>query len=206
MKNKIDKLLSQIIDKADGDGKFRDIYDPIVSKYIKEYEIINEILDNSNKIWLGSDWHLWGKGNYVHKHINKIIYNQIRMVDHNDAFIYLGDLQHRNSTQDNLQQKITNVISRLTGKKIMVLGNHDIQPKQFYLDSGFDFVCEGFIWRDLVFTHVPIHHTNFKGAKLNIHGHTHEFTYQWLLLNKYKKVHTDSNNYEPILLEDLLRS
>ena len=200
----IDLLLSEI--EKTSDGTFvRDVYNPAIKQYIKEYKEVNDILDNADKIWLGSDWHIWKKGNFKNYNARSLIYNQKKFVKPNDAFIFLGDIVHRDTFEPDIQQKLKTIISGLAGQKIMVLGNHDIFDKQFYYDCGFEHVNEGFIWRNFVFSHVPLHFSAFGDAEYNIHGHTHGWNGDRKV--PYKNhicVYSESYNNMPITLEQIM--
>jgi len=60
-------------------------------------------------------------------------------------------------------------------KKVLVRGNHDKKSDGWYMERGFDFVCESFVadyfGKHIIFTHIPIAKTD--KFDLNIHGHMH---------------------------------
>jgi len=59
-------------------------------------------------------------------------------------------------------------------KKILVRGNHDPQSDAWYIEHGFDFVCDSFVntffGKKILFTHIPAKRSAFD---YNIHGHLH---------------------------------
>lgn len=200
--NHAKRLLSQVINTPKGIQR-KEVLTERIYSLIKPNPKIDKILNESDNIWLGSDWHLWNIGNYENDYRNQLIQNQRRLVKPNDAFIYLGDFAHRLSTQENLQEKLNLVIKNMSGKMIMILGNHDIFDSAFYRQAGFLEVTDGFIWRDLVFTHSPINIHKFPNIKYNIHGHTHDWDHA--MVQDYNLVvYSRATNNSPILLEDLL--
>ena len=67
------------------------------------------------------------------------------------------------------------IIAPLACKKILVRGNHDSKSNNWYMDHGWDFVCERFdstlYGHKIAFTHQPIPWDgNFD---FNLHGHLH---------------------------------
>ncbi len=57
-------------------------------------------------------------------------------------------------------------------RKVLVRGNHDQKSCQWYMDNGFDFACDGMIYRGTWLTHHPANALP-EGTNLNIHGHLH---------------------------------
>jgi len=170
----INDLLSVVENRPDSTN-IRDVYNPAIKNLIKKYPQIDRVLDSAPQIWLGSDWHLWLKGDFKNPNKDELIRNQIQTVKPNDVFIMLGDLVHRDTYEENVEGQLRDIISKLKGKKILIMGNHDIFPAQFYADAGFDFVNDGFIWKNIIFSHVPLHFSAFQGAEYNVHGHTHGY-------------------------------
>lgn len=61
----------------------------------------------------------------------------------------------------------------LPGRKILVRGNHDRNHGcTWWMENGFDFACDGFMFRQTWITHEPAS-TLPPGAVYNIHGHLH---------------------------------
>ena len=96
IKNAIDRLLSDIQTTKDG-TLVRDVYNPSISQDIKKYPQVDKILNSADEIWLGSDWHLWKKGSFKNPNRDDLIRNQVKVVKSNDAFIFLGDIVHRDT-------------------------------------------------------------------------------------------------------------
>lgn len=135
----------------------------------------------ANNTWLISDTH------FGHKNIIKfqarpesheviMLANWIKYVREDDYILHMGDVFM--GKQGN-PEKWAAVVSRLPGKKHLILGNHDKQPASLYERAGFTIVPE-FIRKGVVFTHRPVSveypgPTADAGAwwHTNIHGHTH---------------------------------
>jgi calcineurin-like phosphoesterase family protein len=204
--HKIDELLSVVENRPRGD-RIRNIFNPDIKHLLKSYSKVNQILNNAPNIWLASDWHLWKKGLRNNPDKDSLISNQIKTVGSSDAFIYLGDIAHRDSYYPNLKDEISKIFKSLKGKKILILGNHDIFEDAYYQNEcGFEHVNDGFYWDRYVFSHAPLHFSLYNGAKYNVHGHTHGYNCDRRVPYKnhvciYSKAY---GNY-PIKLEDAIR-
>lgn len=202
--NQINHLLS-IVTKDKDSVKLRDVFNPAIKFKIKKYPELNRLLNSAPEIWLGSDWHLWKKGDRSNPKAKEIIKHQKLIVKPNDVFIMLGDIVHRDTYNEDIPNLLKTIIPTLKGKKVLILGNHDIYDKQFYYDCGFDHVNDGFLWKDYVFSHVPLHFTAFQGAKYNIHGHTHGYNGDRKVPYKnHVCVYTEALGNKPISIDDLM--
>ena len=65
------------------------------------------------------------------------------------------------------------LITRLNGRKRLILGNHDHLPAEAYLRMGFEKVQGSHVHEGLLFTHIPVHPGSLGWFQANIHGHTH---------------------------------
>lgn len=86
-----------------------------------------------------------------------------------DILIHLGDICI--GEDEVIHQNIT----ALKCKKILVKGNHDNKSNKWYMEHGWDFVCDSF---ELIFHGHYIHFTHKPAIQqghntVNIHGHTH---------------------------------
>lgn len=138
------------------------------------------------KIWIISDTH------FQHEKIKKfehrpdnfdevIIRNWNKRVAKEDLVIHLGDVIFAEKAH------LTVINSRLNGKKILCRGNHDNQSAVWYMDHGFDFAVDYFIYNNIAYSHAPLtplpfqtikQNTNDRGfyhnpVDINIHGHFH---------------------------------
>lgn len=148
----------------------------------------------------------WGdrSGNWQEK-----LWNNINKIPAGDVLIHLGDICIGED------HEIHSKFQAMTGhiKKILVLGNHDKKSKQWYMEHGWDFVCDSFeliyMGHYLFFSHRPSphmwHFTN------NIHGHTHGNSHRSEEYLEYydKDYHIDISpeivGYVPLRLDTLLK-
>lgn len=91
--------------------------------------------------------------------------NWKRMLQPTDVLIHLGDV--------GIGDKTLLDIASLPGRKILIRGNHDRgKGNQWWMENGFDFACDGMVFRDCFLSHEPA--TRMPGhCRLNIHGHLH---------------------------------
>lgn len=84
-----------------------------------------------------------------------------------DTVIHLGDVAIGN------RRSVPEILAELTGRKILVRGNHDRQHSNtWWMEHGFDFACDGMKFRNCWLTHEPS--TSLAdGCELNLHGHLH---------------------------------
>ncbi len=151
---------------------------------------------------------------------NEIIVNNWNsIIQPQDLVIHLGDVIFGL----NKEIELPKMMSRLNGKKILCRGNHDPKDALWYLDKGFDFVCDYFVYNNIAFSHAPLTPLPLQTVKekqrkedfvarpvdFNIHGHFHRgghrnestpdsyFDYKYYADNKDK--------YELVQIEDELR-
>jgi calcineurin-like phosphoesterase family protein len=93
-------------------------------------------------------------------------------------------------------------LSRLRGKKRLILGNHD-DAKDLRLHSVFQKIT---LWRifkefNCMLTHVPVHESSMNKVNYNLHGHIHR--------NKsstpnHINCSVEASNYTPRSIEDIM--
>ena len=137
---------------------------------ITESKEINEMIDNANRTYLATDWHLW-KLNKATRKIEKgkrfkAVMQQIEMLKEDDLLIFLGDLAD-DEFED--REALAEVLNKKKKKKIMILGNNDLLEKEYY-EKYFDKVVEALQYGEILLTHFPI--ANLEEG-INIHGHLH---------------------------------
>lgn len=84
-----------------------------------------------------------------------------------DTVIHLGDVAigPRATFEPQLRS--------LNGRKTLIRGNHDRQGScSWWMDHGFDFACDGLMFRNMWLTHEPAT-SRPGGCELNVHGHLH---------------------------------
>lgn len=168
---------------------------------------IKSELDKAKNIWVSSDYHLSlyddKNGVYDNKYSNKLISNQNEYVDDSDIFIYLGDIVDGEVSD---QEVLKNEIRKLRGKKILVRGNNDVLPDEFYEDCGFIAVFDSFKYKNIIFSHPALHKSQFNGAEYNIHGHIHGSRKYFIQyhnhIDAYCRLHKDI----PVTINELLKN
>ena len=97
-----------------------------------------------------------------------IIRHWQKIVKPEDCVIHLGDVFIGKA--DGWKE----IYPRLTGRKILIRGNHDRQRSvTWWMRNGFDFACDSMIVRRCWLTHEPYYGSLPTGCDLNIHGHQH---------------------------------
>lgn len=96
-------------------------------------------------------------------------------------------------------------------KKILVKGNHDSKSYSWYLDHGWDFVCEKMelklFGKNILFTHVPVFVN--KDYAHNVHGHLHgkadrHGVGEWYDKDWHRDLAPDIHSFSPVNLERLI--
>jgi len=133
----------------------------------------------------------------------KIIDNWNKTVNDEDVIYHLGDFTFGSNN------RIKDVAPRLKGRKRLLLGNHDYQPKDYqpYFDKIFSFIQFGrdMFKRPVVLCHFPLHTSAFDyrvgNEGLNIHGHLHK---NLTGLSEHVNVCVEHTNYSPVSIEDIV--
>lgn len=74
-------------------------------------------------------------------------------VKENDMVIFLGNLTFKKNHKG---QKMTEIITKLPGRKVLIKGNHDWYKDSFYRKSGFLSVNRYLIFGDYFLCHFPV--------------------------------------------------
>jgi calcineurin-like phosphoesterase family protein len=173
--NNLDNNLNELVNYNDTEMITLEPYAKIAQDDKYKSRHIKLQLDRAENIWVSSDYHLMvydDKGVYDTKLSEKIIANQNECVSDDDIFIYLGDLVDGEVSN---KESIKDIIKRLKGKKILIRGNNDVLPDEFYEECGFMAVFDSFKYKNIIFSHPPLHKSQFNGAEYNIHGHIHGY-------------------------------
>jgi calcineurin-like phosphoesterase family protein len=103
--------------------------------------------------------------------------NVCQIVKPGDLLIHLGDvgIGKTDSFMPTVQKW-----KALGMRLVLVRGNHDTKSPQFYMDNGFDFCCDAFVYRGIWLTHKPWHGALPTGTHLNVHGHLHNVWHGFL--------------------------
>lgn len=153
------------------------------------------------RVFLTSDIH-WDHEAMVIKHRkfqsledqrDLIIKNWNKTVHKRDLTIIAGDLTMEKANYDWLDL--------LNGRKIAVLGNHDLRQHVRALMNHVDSVCGAYDYKGYIITHIPIHKRELVGRFCgNIHGHVHfDSIEDWM----YYNVSIDANRYTPKLFTEI---
>lgn len=120
-------------------------------------------------------------------------------VSPSDHVWHLGDVYFGSSEAAN------NILSRLMGKKRLILGNHD-NGKDQVLQKHFQKIV---LWRQftgdekVTLTHVPMHESGLIKTNWNVHGHIHQNKSP---TDKHYNACVEHHDYAPILLDDIVKS
>lgn len=141
---------------------------------------------------------------------NELIKNWNEVVSPNDTIYHLGDFSMGNKDISSLD-----IIYKLNGRKILILGNHDKWKKSIYESFGFT-VLKAPIRLDeykLVLSHYPIPDKQIPKDYINLHGHIHDkslyneydkFDPNEYSLEKHINLSCDVINFRPISLDQVL--
>lgn len=162
--------------------------------------------------WLISDTHFnhlkleeWGdrSGTWQEQ-----LWKGLHLLTVNDTLIHLGDICIGED------EKVHEMINDLFCFKVLVRGNHDTKSASWYIDHGWDFVCDGFhleyMGETLLLTHRPMHPDMWRFTH-NIHGHTHGNLHRSEeYVNYYSNdFHIDISpeivGYQPLRLDTILK-
>lgn len=126
----------------------------------------------------------------------RIIEGWNSVVKDGDKVYHLGDVSFRYG------RELSAPMSRLRGKKRLLVGNHD-RIKGTNLCDCFEKVGLWRLFKDekIICTHVPLHPEQMRHAEWNVHGHMHQN-----VLNdpRYINVCVERLNYVPISLDELV--
>lgn len=138
----------------------------------------------------------------------KLILNHLsKNIQPHDVLIHLGDICMRNDEYWHAE------LLKIHGKKWLVKGNHDKKSSAWYLEQGWDMVCNSFTLNfhgeTVLFSHQP---TIENGFTINIHGHfhntdfkTHDPALAKILTDKHLLLALEFNNYMPWNLETIIK-
>ena len=140
------------------------------------------------------------------KDYNELIWKGLDTLNHTDVLIHLGDICIGNDAE------IHGHLQYMTFKKILIRGNHDKKSNSWYLEHGWDFVCEQFMntyfGKKILFSHFPIEDC---GYDINIHGHFHNSDHRRhepelvaVKNDKQKLLVLEDVNYKPVNLEKFI--
>lgn len=162
-----------------------------------------------SRLMITSDLHLGHKN--VHKfrtkfataeeHHNEVFENLATNIGKHDSVIFLGDIAFDIHWLEKIY--FINCV-----KKTLVLGNHDTERLHILdLTSVFDSIHSMYSRRNMLFTHCPVHSGEFRGKKLNIHGHLHNRLVKDFFEatdTRYFNACLEHTDYKPISFAEIL--
>ena len=138
---------------------------------------------------------------------NILINNWNDTVSNNDIVYFLGDFAYKCN-----QQKATELLKQLNGKKYFIKGNHDKETwlnkikEEHLIEDWFNYKEINDNNRMVILCHYPIHSWNglYHGS-YHLYGHVHNRTVsnnEW----QYRRynVSAEAINYKPVTLDDLI--
>jgi len=109
-----------------------------------------------------------------------------------DQVIHLGDVV--------MNRRCLTTLDKLNGKKILILGNHDIFDHSDYL-KYFKRLHGSMKLDNLLLTHIPVHTDSIaRWALANAHGHIHE---KVISDAKYINLCVEQTDYRPLALYEV---
>ncbi len=155
------------------------------------------------------------------KNHSELILENLAVIEPYDTLIHLGDICIGNDAT--WHKKFFGSIPRNV-KTILVLGNHDKKGNTWYLNHGWDIVCDefkmNFLGQYITFSHIPVPHVQ----NLNIHGHFHNNLHRLQAGNfvtpgeedrnmvtlasmndNHKLLAIEYTDYKPVLLESFIK-
>lgn len=155
------------------------------------------------KIWITSDTHFchYNIIEYCSRpfssveEMNKtIIKNWNVIVKKDDVIYHLGDVGFGN--KETLQE----IVSKLNGRKRLIMGNHDDALRNKWIEIGFEWVSKYPILLNEYYwlSHVPLY-MNKHMPYCNIHGHVHEMAGFISEDFRHVNVSVDKTAFKPVL-------
>jgi calcineurin-like phosphoesterase family protein len=125
----------------------------------------------TQKVWVIGDTHFGhalmantrGFGGDIDLHDRTLVEAWNATVRPDDTIWHVGDVFFRDGWR---------WLSSLLGNKRVCLGNHDAKKADVLRQCGFELfgMCEV---RGVLLSHMPVHETQLRRFRLNVHGHTH---------------------------------
>lgn len=129
-----------------------------------------------------------------------------------DTLIHLGDISMGHDLGAHFE---LGLVIPPKVKRILVRGSHDKKSNSWYLEHGWDFVCESFtdiyFGKKVLFSHTPMPIGDYD---INLHGHFHTAPKsRWepeyvknLSKGKHKLLVLEDHHYKPWNLQEILKN
>lgn len=165
------------------------------------------------RIWVTSDQHFghdkiikYAKRPYKNPSVMKdvLINNWNNLVGIDDMVICIGDFAWNESSTS-----LFNLLKRLHGSKVLCKGNHDRLSFSKYLEAGFNFVCDSFVWhwsgKNILFVHDPnkVAKADYQKYDIIAHGHLHNKDFA-SNNGRFVNLSVEKTNYKPVLINSLV--
>ena len=126
-----------------------------------------------------------------------LIKNWNSVIKNDDLVIHLGDVGLGN------KEKISQILSRLNGRKMLIMGNHDHFKEKDYREMGFETVSRfPILWNGcFLLSHAPLY-LDKNSQFFNIYGHIHDNTIEDGPEENSRCVCVERTNYTPLFLYD----
>lgn len=153
--------------------------------------------------WFISDTHFGHRGiiNYekekrpfatIQEHDEELVKRWNEVVRDDDKVYHIGDFC--------INRSALQIAKRLKGRKILIMGNHDMFKTAEYIDVGFERLCGALQFENLILTHIPVSTQQFYRFFANVHGHLHSHKIDdW----RYCNVGCEHTDLRPITLEEV---
>lgn len=132
--------------------------------------------------------------NTIDEHNRAIVENWNSHVLKRDTVWCLGDLL--------FDPKNFPIIGELKGNKKLILGNHDLYNLALYQEYFTEIASIKEIHGGIL-THIPIHPSQFKRYKFNVHGHLHD---EVLDDDRYINVCVERIGMKPVSLREIIKN
>ena len=127
-------------------------------------------------------------------HMNEHMVDRYNSVVKSDSKVYiLGDIA--------MKDKGISYLSRLNGKKTLILGNHDYPEMRLYAPY-FKHIYSTRRLDTMILSHIPVHPLSLGGKLVgNIHGHVHDNVPAGHFGPRYFNVSVEVTGYAPVPYE-----
>jgi calcineurin-like phosphoesterase family protein len=133
-------------------------------------------------------------------HDDFIIDNWNKVVHKRDMVYILGDITMEN-------KKVYHKLDKLNGRKVVVMGNHDMKNHVSELLKHVESVAGCIKYKSYMLTHIPVHPMEFDyRINGNIHAHLHDLNVlkeDGTPDTRYVHVGMEKIDYTPVLFSDI---
>lgn len=177
------------------------------SQFNQNFNLTEQEIEN--KLWFWSDHHFFHANiilpTYSDRpfedvgHMNQMLLkNYANKIKEDDIVVFGGDIAFKETAL------VDSWIQSLPGKKIFVVGNHDVMKTKIVSFDWADEVCAVFTFKykeiEYIVSHYPIHETLLPKGVINIHGHTHKYD----MTDRHINMCVEKTEYQPKRFVDFL--